>query len=354
MSTFDNGTGKISAAEFSELILPKQGKTRNEVHTGPAFGVDTAVIDLGNNQGLAVSSDPLSLIPTLGLKESAWLSVQLLVNDMVTTGFAPMYAQFVLNLPPTLSKKNFEEYWHNIHLFCKETGVAVTGGHTCQIEGQNSTISGGGTMFLTAPLDQIITSNGAEPGDKIVMTKESALISTSILAMSFPNSVKKELGETVYKTAFDNFYRTSVLKDALSAADCLNLKKELKAMHDVTEGGILGAITEMAEASDCGFRIQSERIATGEAQKKIAQLFELDHRQIIGAGSMIMAVKNGTEERLTARLKKEGIAAAVVGEFTEPKTGFTLIEEGREKIFQFDGSDSYWSAFFNALNAGWN
>ncbi len=354
MSTFDNGTGKISASDFSELILPKQGKTRNEVKTGPAFGVDTAVIDLGNNQGLAVSSDPLSLIPTLGLKESAWLSVQLLVNDMATTGFAPMYGQFVLNLPPDLTKSDFEEYWHYIHHFCREAGVSITGGHTCQIEGQNSTISGGGTMFLTAPLDQIITSDGAEPGDKILMTKESALISTSILAQSFPNTVKKELGEPVYETACKNFYRTSVLKDALIAADCLRPKKELKAMHDVTEGGILGAISEMAEASKCGFRVQSDRISAGNAQKKVAKLFKLDHKQIVGAGSMIMVVKAGTEKNLITRLEDEGIAAAVVGEFTEPDSGFTLLENGDEKNYQFDGNDPYWGAFFKAFKAGWD
>lgn len=353
MSTFENNSGKISSDEFTELILPHSGKKRNEVQTGPAFGVDTAVIDLGNNLGMAVSSDPLSLIPTLGLKESAWLSVQLLVNDMATTGFAPMYAQMVLNLPPGLSKTDFEEYWGYIHQFCEDAGVAITGGHTCQIEGQNSTISGGGTMFITAPLDQIITSNGAEPGDKIIMTKESALISTSILGMSFPETIKQKLGESVYDEASRNFYRTSVLQDALKAAEILENKTELKAMHDVTEGGILGAIAEMAVASDCGFRVENERIATGNAPLKIAELFEIDHRRIVGAGSMIMAVKSGLEQKLIDHLQENDIAATVIGECTGKSEGFTIAENGKEKPFQFEETDPYWGAFFKALNAGW-
>ncbi len=353
MSAFEDKSGKIGETEFANLIRPRCGKIKNEVVIGPLFGVDTGVIDLGNNLGMAVSSDPLSLVPTLGLKESAWLSVQLLVNDMATTGFAPMYAQMVLNLPPGLSREDFEEYWNYIHLFCEKSGVAITGGHTCQIEGQNSTLSGGGTMFLTAPLDQIISSNGAGPGDKIIMTKETALISTSILAMSFPETVKKEFGETVYEKACSNFYRTSVLDDALAAAEVLENNTELKAMHDVTEGGVLGAVAEMAAASGCGFRIMDDLILSGNAPVNIAELFEIDHRRIVGAGSMIMAVKAGLEESLIAHLLHKNIPSTVIGEFTHQDKGFVIVEDGEETPFKFDGKDPYWGAFFNAIKSGW-
>src|SRR5690625_6035970 len=57
MSTFSNNSGKIGLDPFRQLLLPYRGKVRKEVVKGPAFGVDTAVIDLGNNLGLAVSRD---------------------------------------------------------------------------------------------------------------------------------------------------------------------------------------------------------------------------------------------------------------------------------------------------------
>ncbi len=119
MSGFEEYSGKISKDGFKNVIRPYSGYKREEVLIGPQFGVDTALIDLGNNLGMAVSSDPLSLIPSIGLKASAWLSVHLLANDMASTGFAPMYAQMVLNLPPNLSLKSFEEYWGFIHGFCE-------------------------------------------------------------------------------------------------------------------------------------------------------------------------------------------------------------------------------------------
>jgi len=353
MSAFEDHSGKINSRLFREILQPQNGHSRESVIKGPAFGVDTSVIDLGDGKGLAASSDPLSLIPSLGLKESAWLSVQLLANDMATTGFAPQYAQFTLNLPPDFPLEKFKTYWGYIHSLCDEIGVAITGGHTAQVPGQESTTPGGGTMFLQAPLDDIITSDGAEPGDKIIVTKESALAASSILALSFPKKVQAECGSDIYEQARQNFYRTSSLDDALAAAEVLTPNRDLKAMHDVTEGGLLGGIAELAEASGCGFRVNSDELPAGEAVQKVCELFEIDHRYCVGAGSMIMAVADGREDALITHLKDHSIPATVVGELVPQEEGMMLIEGGREKEFSFDGRDPYWNAFFNAMEAGW-
>lgn len=353
MSAFKDNSGKISSDLFREIVQPQTGRARNNIVKGPDYGVDTSVIDLGNGEGLAVTSDPLSLIPSLGLRESAWLSVHLPANDMATTGFAPQYAQFVLNLPPDLSRESFEEFWGYIHDYCDDIGVAITGGHTAQVPGQGSTTPGGGTMFLQAPLDRILTGDGAEPGDRIVVTKESALTASSILAMSFPETVKEHCGEEVWQQGCNNFYRTTSLQDALKASEILEPGTQLKAMHDVTEGGLLGAIAEMAEASGCGFRVESEKLPSGEAPKRICELFGIDHRLCVGAGSMIMAVAPGVEKDLVAHLQANGIPAAVVGEMTTEAEDSILIEDGEEQPFEFDGRDPYWNAFFKAMEAGW-
>jgi hydrogenase maturation factor len=353
MSAFEDHSGKINSELFREIVQPKCGRKNDSVIKGPQFGVDTSVIDVGNGIGLAVSSDPLSLIPSLGLKESAWLSVHLLANDMATTGFAPEYAQFVLNLPTDFERDDFEEYWGHIHSFCDDMGVAITGGHTGQVPGQESTIPGGGTMFLHAPLEKIITADGAEPGDRIVVTKASALTASSILAKSFPETVKEKCGQDIYEQGCDNFYRTSSLQDALEATKVLSPNTELKAMHDVTEGGLLGGITEMAEASGCGFRVEDDKLPVEEAPRQICELFEIDHRLCVGAGSMIMAVEEGREDELVNHLHQQSIPAAAVGTLTAKENLRTVIEDGEEKSFTFDGNDPYWNAYFKAIEAGW-
>src|SRR5690625_7829028 len=89
-------------------------------------------------------------------------------NDMATTGFAPMYGQFVLNLPAGFSPHDFSVYWDYIHRFCADIDVAVTGGHTGFVEGQNSTIAGGGTLISIAPRNEVLVSSGAQAGDAVL------------------------------------------------------------------------------------------------------------------------------------------------------------------------------------------
>src|SRR5690606_9644710 len=161
--------GKIGIPLFDRTIAAMAGRQRPEVRTGPRFGVDVSVMDLPGGMALAMTSDPLSLVPSLGLEASAWLSVHLMANDMATTGHGPMYGQFVLNLPDTMSRADCEQYWRYIHQYCADIGVAITGGHTGFVAHQRSTISGGGTLVTVAPRDGLLTATSARVGDAILV-----------------------------------------------------------------------------------------------------------------------------------------------------------------------------------------
>lgn len=63
--------GKIEPHLFDTYINGRCGAARPEVTAGPQFGVDVALVDLPGNMAMAMTSDPLSLIPSLGLQESA-------------------------------------------------------------------------------------------------------------------------------------------------------------------------------------------------------------------------------------------------------------------------------------------
>lgn len=352
MTAFEDFSGKVSSRVFKDELMNLCGAERQEVICGPAFGVDTAIVDLGDGQALAVSSDPLSLIPSLGMKVSAWLSVHLLANDMSTTGFAPQFAQFILNLPPSISQEQFAEYWGFIHEICRELGIAITGGHTGQVPGQESTIAGGGTMFLKAPKDQLLSSNQAQAGDSVILTKHAAISSTAILAMAFPQTVMDTFGKEIQEKASSNFWKLSVLQEALIAARTLKPREELHAMHDVTEGGVLGALTEMAEASGLGFLLDLDEISVPDEVRKVAQLFEIDPLISVGAGAMLMSVRAGFEEKLIRALGENGIPATVIGTFTAETSKLIQQENGAVDEVGFNGKDPYWEAFFKAVEVG--
>lgn len=345
--------GKITQHFLEENILQKSGYHRKEVSTGPAFGVDVAIIDLPGGLAMASASDPLTLIPSLGLEESAWLSVYLMANDMATTSVSPMYAQFVLNLPAHLSAADFKRYWDYIDHYCKDLKISITGGHTGFIEDQNSTISGGGTLFSFSAKENFLTSKMAQPGNLILATKEAAISSSALLALSFPEHVKNKLGKEIYDQACALFYQSGSVNDALYAIGDEKPGKEINAMHDVTEGGILGAIYEMAVASGNGALIYNEKIPIGLAQKGIGKLFSFDPRFSVGAGCMIIAAKEGSEQAIIKRLKDQNISCSIVGQFVGKDKGIKIIEHDVPIALPYSGKDPYWEAFYQAHQKGW-
>lgn len=346
-------TGKINHEGYQKLLAGRLGAYRKEVKQGPDFGVDVAITSLPGGLAMATTSDPLSLIPALGLEESAWLSVHLMANDMATTGFAPQYAQFVLNLPDTMSMEDFSAYWGHIDRFCKAIGLAITGGHTGFVPGQNSTFAGGGTFTTIAAESEIICATGAQEGDVILVTKSAALTATAILGMSFPQTVKDRCGKEIYYAACEQFYQTSSLKDAMIAAGESERYPEIHAMHDVTEGGIQGAIYEMMAASKKGALINNELIPIGEPARAISNLFDLDPRACVGAGAMVISCRADQSQKLISRLKKSNIDCNAVGSVKPRDFGIMINKEGNITPLSYLEKDPYWAAFFKALNSGW-
>ncbi|HPO66710.1 MAG TPA: AIR synthase family protein [Bacteroidales bacterium] len=345
-----NKLGKIDSSAFQSIIAGRCGYMRTDLVAPASFGVDVAVVDLGNGISMALTSDPLSLIPSLGLRESAWLSVHILANDMATTGFAPQYAQMVLNLPPSLSPDDFSTYWRYIHEFCSEIGITITGGHTGFIEGQNSTIAGGATFITIAPTQQIILSSGAQEGDVILMTKTAAMVSTAILALSFPQTIRERLGNEVYHQVSDLFYQTSSLREALVARQ---IPQAITAMHDVTEGGILGAVYELASASNKGCRIYYDAIPVLPAQRELCKLFHLDPTRIIGAGSMLMTCRPHKVQEVIDALDQVNIRCTIIGEILPDPQEKLLLQDNQLQPLIYQETDPYWAAFFHAFTQGW-
>ena len=171
--------------------------------------------------------------------------------------------------------------------------------------------------------------------------------------MSFPETVKNKLGKEIYEEGCNLFYQTSSLQDALITAGQEIKHPEITAMHDVTEGGVLGAIYELAVASGNGALIYNDLLPVGEAQRQICNLFSIDPRYSIGAGSMIISVKKGHANKVIDRLKTHDIDCVMVGELTEKEQGIKLIEACKKTDLPYTGIDPYWHAFFNAYKLGW-
>ena len=345
-------TGKIQEDFLKDHVFPSTGAARDEVISGPKYGVDVSVIQLAAGQSLVMATDPASLIPTLGLQESAWLSVHLVASDVATAGIRPRYAQFCLNLPETLTTRDFHVYWDHISEYSRKLGVAITGGHTGKVAGQNSTIAGGVTMLSTIASEQVLLSSMARPGDHLILVKEPAIISSAILALSFPETILNKCGKEVLETGQGLFYESSTVEASMSAITVGIHDEGVRAMHDVTEGGVMGAIWEMMQAAGCGVRVNYEAIPNETAQEHICQVFGIDHNHCIGAGALLLSVAPGYQQRVVDHLVNDGFRASVIGEVLEPSEGRWVAERDGHRPLTPPGTDPYWAAFFNALKSG--
>lgn len=343
---------KIAEHMVEDLFARQLGFRREKVLQGPGYGVDCALIELSDKQAMAVASDPLSFIPSIGVKESAYISVHLAANDIATTGCSPQYGQFVLNLPASISEGQLKEYWYYINEFSAEIGLHITGGHTGFDAHQDSTIVGAVTMFAIGERDNLLLSSQAQVGDVLLMTKSAGLIATSVLAMSFSNHVKTNLGADILDKLISNFWDISVLQEAYLVRGINVSEKIVHAMHDVTEGGILGAIYEMATASDIGVKVVEEAIAVNEEVEKTANLFGLDATKIIGAGSMLIACSPNEKHQILEKLRANHIQCTEIGYFCPKEEGMYVLQNNKNVGLESPGVDKYWEVFAKCIQDG--
>ena len=348
-----SGIGKFPIDLIEKMVYPKLGAKRTEVLVGPGHGRDNAIVRLGNNQVLVTTADPLSVIPALGFEDSAYISVHLLASDLATCGFPPQFFIVNLNLPPQMRDDELEKYWSSINFECEKLGVAIIGGHTGRYVGSDYTVVGGGVMMAIAPENQYIASNMSKPGDTILMTKGVAIATTAILSRVYPETVEKTYGASFLKRAKQYIQKFSVVDDALTAASVGLRNNGVTAMHDVTEGGLLGALYELSEASSIGLEVDLSEVIVPEEAGKMCELFKISPYSTLSEGTLLLTVKPEKISAVQQALNLKGIKNAVIGKVTDAKQGKWIKKAGKRESLEKPMSDPYWGAYWKAYNEGW-
>ena len=114
----------------------------------------------------------------------------------------------------------------------------------------------------------------------------------------------------------------SVLPEAAVAVE-----SGVSAMHDVTEGGIFGALWEMAESAGVGLEIDLKKIPIRQETVEVCEFFDINPYELISSGSMLMAAADGNG--LVRALEAANIPAVCVGKVTEGNDRVLLSGEER-------------------------
>jgi hydrogenase maturation factor len=348
--------GKLPPALFTRHIAPHLGARRHDILAGPGVGRDCAIVQLLGGRVMALTTDPLSIVPALGLEASARLSCHLLASDLWTSAIAPQYATVSFDLPQSLDDEGFAAYWRAMSAEWEALGVAVVAGHTGRYPGGESTLIGAATVIGIGDEDAFLTPAAARPGDVVIVTKGCAIEATAVAAHLMPARLRERIGAGGVERARGWLARVSVVEDCRTLLGSALERRAVTALHDATEGGVLGGLLELAMASGHDLSVERAHIPlASEARGACEALGGIDPYWTLAEGALIATVKPGRVVAALTALTDAGIAAAEVG-VVVPGSGRLIVREpdGTTTTIAEPEADPYWPAYERAVREGWS
>ena len=317
--------GKLDAELLGRLLgaIPRAP----EALIGPGVGHDVTVLDLGQEELLLATTDPI----TFATDDVGYYSVAVNANDIATAGGIPRWFLATVLLPegqttPELVERVFKQITDT----CTKAGAFLVGGHTevtCTGEGPVVV----GQMLGTVRRDRLVRPDGMKAGDAILLTKQVPLEGTALIARECREDL---LQSGDYEPAFIDecaalLYEPGIM--VLPEAQAICNVVQPQAMHDPTEGGLATGLWEMAQASGVGLRINYEAVPLLPQGLRLCQEFGLDPLGVIASGSLLIAVAPNAVAVAIAACRAAGVACAAIGEATPASEGVILVRDGRER-----------------------
>lgn len=296
--------GKLPESVLKRSVFKQLHTKREEVLLGAGVGEDCAAMKLDSDEIFVISTDPI----TGTAKDIGDLAVQITVNDLASAGAEPIGVMLTMLLPEDATEEELKHVMAQVESACEKNRIQVMGGHT-EVTRVVSQIVLSVTGVGKAKEDRLISTADVLPDMDILVTKWVGIEGTAILAKEKEQELSARYTKPFLEAAKGLDRYLSVLPEAATA-----VKSGVAAMHDVTEGGIFGALWEMAEASGVGLEIDLKKIPLKQETVEICEYFGISPYELISSGSMLMAAKDGN--RLVMELQKEAIPAVIIGKAT--------------------------------------
>ena len=298
--------GKVPVEILKKQIIGRITTRREEVLVGSAVGEDCAVLDFGDEL-CVISTDPI----TGAVAEIGSLAIDIACNDIASNGAEPVAVMMTVLAPEGTTAEDLSQIMEDAAGAAKRVNVEIMGGHTEITDVVNR------VLISTVALGKhsrnaMVTTAGAQVGDVVFMTKAAGLEGTAILAHDQEEKLKEQVSSEVLTNAKALKHQISVVPEGIIAG-----RVGAHSMHDATEGGVLGALWELAEASQKGLIIELDQIPVLPETQAICQVFQIDPYRLISSGVMVMTVPPQRQQAMKDALSEAGISWAVLGTVTE-------------------------------------
>ncbi len=299
------------------------------IHSG--IGEDTAAMDIIDDEVLVLKTDPI----TFTSNAIGHYSVLINANDIATSGAIPRWMLATLLFPQNTTPSQIWYVIQEIEAMCLRYGITLCGGHTEITDAVTKPVVSG-TMAGTVKKSALIEKKHMKPGDCLLLTKGIAVEGTAIIAREFHGLLKKlGLPETLIEKCKGFLSQISILKEAEIASK----SGMTTAMHDVTEGGLATALTELSIAGGHKLCIDMEHIRVFPETIKICDLLRINPMGLIGSGSLIICCKPEAEAQLIDEISAAKIPVACIGKVMEPGRGIDARRHGQPERWPFFEAD---------------
>lgn len=297
--------GKLKESILKRSIL-KQLHTRNKTTlVAPAVGGDFGAVSVSEELAVVVSSEPV----TLTKDNIGSTAIYAACNDVACSGAKPMGVSVVVLVPTAANEEEIRNIMKDMDLACESCGVDILSGHTevtRVVKEPLITVTAIGAMQKS----QLRHSSKVRPGMDIVATKWIGLEGTAILAREKEEELRTRYAQPFIDRAKTFGQMMSILPEAAVA-----VQSGAGAMHDVSEGGVFGALWEMAESAGVGLEIDLKKIPIRQETVEICEFFDVNPYKLLSGGCLLIATEDGND--LVMELEKANIPAVIIGKATE-------------------------------------
>jgi hydrogenase expression/formation protein HypE len=324
--------GKLSDIELRKLLSCIKADKR--VTVPPMLGYDSGVHRLGDMY-MVVSTDPCIGVPQDWF---GWLLVNYAASDVALFGAKPEFCTITLLGPVAAEPQIFQGAMSQACGAADELGMAVVTGHTGTYEGLPKLI-GVCTAYGTVKPEKLITPGNAKPEDLILCTKMLGLEAIVNFSLVHKALAHRLFGAEQAKRLTSLVPMQSCVREALQLSEIGGVH----AMHDATEGGLVVALNEMAEASGVGFSVDFERLPFSDEAEILRSAFGLSETQMLSVsstGTVLAAVDPADKQAVEEILRRIGVSGCFLGAFTKSKVRL-LVKNGESLNFPRVADDPY-------------
>jgi hydrogenase expression/formation protein HypE len=340
--------GKPSPRRLEMLLRGQFGAPGGDVIVGPGAGLDAAVVRLGDGRVMAIAEDPIFPAPKLPLDMMGYFTVHIGASDVAVTGVPPRYMTYTLLLPGACPESDARTIITSISETAATLGITIVGGHTGWYDAVVVPTVGGVTVWGFAPESQWISPGGALDGDVVLLTKGPAIEATALLGVLYREKLAGKVSESLLHAACARTKEISVVEDSRLAFHAGGVH----AMHDATEGGVLGGLWEMAAASGLHLHADLDALAVPADVEAVAAALHFDPWAAISEGTLLAAVAPDSVREVQSSWSRAGIPSFAIGRFEGRARASSVRRNGHEVELGEPGQDPFWNLFFAGLADG--